>query len=122
MYRVCVQGRVCRVCVQGHVCRGVCRVCVQGCVQGRVCRVCIQEHVCSDVCVEECVHAGQLHGLAQTPGLRQACPYVLTASSSQGTGACLSLFQSRVHSSHSHSPGDTQLPPVCPAAVLPGLV
>ena len=72
------------------------------------------------MCVEERVHAGQLHRLAQTPGLRQACPYMLTASSSQGAGACLSLLQSSVHSSRGHSPGDTQRPPFALLPRCPG--
>ena len=113
MQGVCA-GCVCRVCV-GCVCRDVCAGCVcRGVCAGCVCKVCVQGVcagcVCSDVCVEERVHAGQLHGLAQTPGLRQACPRALTASSSRGAGACLSLLQSSVCSSHGHSPGHAPPP------------
>ena len=134
---VCVQSVCAGVCVQGvcagRLCRGACGgVCVQSsagvCVHG----VCVQS-VCAGVCVQG-VCAGRLcrgtcaavcGGVSARRPVTQPPPdsWALTAPSSQGARACLSLLQSSIHGSRGHSPGD-EPPRSClpPAAALPGLV
>ena len=120
VHSVCA-GRVCRGCGQGRLCRDACggvlcagRVC-RGVCAGRVCRASVQGHVCSDVCGGVCAR----RPVSQPP----PHSWALTAPSSQGARACLSLLQSSIHGSRGHSPGD-EPPRSClpPAAALPGLV
>lgn len=98
---MCVLGVCAVMCVQG-VCAGcVCKVSVHGCV----CRVCVQRCVCGGACARRPVAWARPDSRA--PAGPPPCTNCLQLP---GGGACLSLLQSSVCSSHGHSPGDAPPP------------